>query len=334
MSGEIEVQSCSRCRSDAIVFQSYSGQHLCGRHLYSSIRKRTSRELRHQLDLPKNATKEDGSPFIVLVAISGGKDSAVLLSMINEIIGRRRDVELVAGCVDEGIDGYRAPSMEFAKELAESLEVRFETLSYEEMGYGRMDEVVQLMPSMGKNHDDAKGLMPCSFCGVFRRQGLNALAEKVGADVMALGHNLDDMAQSILMNLQKGEIDRSVRLAPHTNSQIEGLIPRIVPLRWVPEQEIHAHALYAGLPIHHGDCPHAPGAMRQQSRSVVARLEELTPGARHGLLHSLDQIRELHSLANPDLKHDVNNCIECGEITSRDVCQSCTMRGWLANASY
>ena len=111
---------------------------------------------------------------------------------------------------------------------------------------------------------------------------------------MALGHNLDDMAQSILMNLQKGEIDRSVRLAPHTNSQIEGLVPRIVPLRWVPEQEIHAHALHAGLPIHHGECPHAPGAMRQQSRSVVAMLEELTPGARHGLLHSLDQIRDLH----------------------------------------
>ena len=96
MSGEIEVHSCSRCRSDAIVFQAYSGQHLCGRHLYSSIRKRTSRELRHQLDLPKNATKEDGSPFIVLVAVSGGKDSAVLLSMINEIIGRRRDLEPVS----------------------------------------------------------------------------------------------------------------------------------------------------------------------------------------------------------------------------------------------
>jgi tRNA(Ile)-lysidine synthase TilS/MesJ len=75
--------------------------------------------------LPKNATKEDGSPFVVLVAVSGGKDSAVLLSMINEIIGKRRDVELVAGCVDEGIDGYRAPSMEFSSELAESIGVRF-----------------------------------------------------------------------------------------------------------------------------------------------------------------------------------------------------------------
>ena len=61
-------------------------------------------------------------------------------------------MELVAGCVDEGIDGYRAPSMEFARELAESLSLRFETLSYEEMGYGRMDAVVKLMPAMGESH--------------------------------------------------------------------------------------------------------------------------------------------------------------------------------------
>ena len=222
---------------------------------------------------------------------------------------------------------------ELGMNIRESLDVRFETLSYEEMGYGRMDEVVQIMPAMGEMHTEARGLMPCSFCGVFRRQGLNALAEKLGADIMALGHNLDDMAQSILMNLQKGEIDRSVRLAPHTHSPIEGVIPRIVPLRWIPEQEIHAHAVSAGLPIHHGECPHAPGAMRQQSRAVVASMEASTPGARHGLLHSLDHIRKLHWIANPDSKHEVNECLECGEITSKEVCQSCTMRKWISEAT-
>ena len=150
---------------------------------------------------------------------------------------------------------------------------------------------------------------------------------------MALGHNLDDMAQSILMNLQKGEIERSVRLAPHTDIPIEGLAPRIVPLRWVPEQEIHAYAFAKGLPIHHGDCPHAPGAMRQQSRAVVAALEVQTPGARHGLLHALEQIRELHREARGDHQSEVTNCQKCGEITSRPICQSCTMKEWLAESS-
>jgi len=329
MGSPLIVDTCSRCSSDAVVHQAYSGQYLCGRHLASSIRKRTSRELRLQLELPKDAHHEDGTPYRILVAVSGGKDSAVLLTMMVDIIGRRRDVELIAGCVDEGIDGYRAPSLECARELAEGLGIRFETLGHEDMGYGRMDEVVGKMPAMGDRHVEAKGLMPCSYCGVFRRQSLNALAEKVNADLMALGHNLDDMAQSILMNLQKGEIDRSVRLAPHTRAPIDGIAPRVVPLRWIPEQEIHAHAIQSGLSFHHGECPHAPGAMRQQSRAVVAKLESQTPGARHGLLHSLDQIRALHLEAHPKAKNEVNRCAECGEITSKDVCQACTMRQWL-----
>ena len=141
-----------------------------------------------------------------------------MLTMIKDIIGSRRDVKIVAGCVDEGIDGYRSPSLECARDLSGDLGVDFVTLSYEDMGYDRMDKVVSKIPGMGDLHDEASGMMPCSFCGVFRRQSLNSLAEKVGADVMALGHNLDDMAQSILMNLQKGEIERSVRLAPHTAS--------------------------------------------------------------------------------------------------------------------
>jgi len=316
-----------------VVHQEYSGQHLCGKHLGSSIRKRTSKELRQQLKLPKDARHEDGTPYRILVAVSGGKDSAVLLTMLHDILSRRRDLELIAGCVDEGIDGYRAPSLECARELAEQLGVRFETLSYEDIGYERMDEVVTRIPQMGENYDEAKGMMPCSFCGVFRRQGLNALAEKVDADVMALGHNLDDMAQSILMNFQKGEIERSVRLAPHTENPIDGIAPRIVPLRWIPEQEIHAHAICQNLPIHHGDCPHAPGAMRQQSRGIVAQMESMTPGARHGLLHSLDEIRRIHRETERNPTSEVRNCTECGEVTSREVCQACTMKRWLAETA-
>ncbi|MDE0953930.1 MAG: TIGR00269 family protein [Candidatus Poseidoniales archaeon] len=322
------VLPCSQCKDSSILFQEYSGQHLCGKHLSSSIRKRVAKEIRVQINLPKDARHSDGSPFRIFVAISGGKDSAVLLSMLVDIIGKRRDVEIISGCIDEGIDGYRSPSLELARELAESLDIQFETLSYEDIGYDRMDNVVKKMPIIGENNPDAKGMMPCSYCGVFRRQGINALAKKVNADIMALGHNLDDMAQSIIMNFQKGNIERSVRLAPHTDNPIEGLAPRVVPLRWIPEQEIHAHAIYAGLPIHHGDCPHAPGAMRQLSRGIIADMETITPGSRHGLLHSLDQIRKLYREVNPT-KSEIKYCAECGEVTSRQICQACTMKHWL-----
>ena len=334
MTGAISVQTCSRCDHLAVIHQIYSGQHLCHHHLSKSIRRRVSKALRRQLVLPSNANDEDGNPSVILVCISGGKDSAVLLDMMVNIIGARRDVELVCGCVDEGIEGYRSPSMECARELAESHGLRFETIAYPELGFEKMDAVVNAMPLMGENHSDAKGMKPCSYCGVFRRQGLNALAERIGARWMALGHNLDDTAQSILMNLQKGEMERIIRLAPHTDVQLDELTPRIVPLRWVPEREIHAYAIGAGLPIHHDDCPHAPGALRQKHRGHIAEMEAMNPGTMHGLLHSMDAIRALWASSEKPPESwkqgQIQSCSECGEPASQTICQACQFKSWLA----
>ena len=135
MSVSLSVQSCSRCGHPAILHQIYSGQHLCQAHLAKSIRKRVSKTLREQLKLPSDARDENGNPSVILVCISGGKDSAVLLDMLVKIVGARRDIELICGCVDEGIDGYRSPSMECAKELADAHNLRFETIAYPDLGY-------------------------------------------------------------------------------------------------------------------------------------------------------------------------------------------------------
>lgn len=323
----LEIQPCSRCDSPAVIHQPYSGQHLCQVHLAQSIRKRTSKALRAQLKLPSDARDEKGNAAVILVCISGGKDSAVLLDMMVNIVGDRRDVELVCGCVDEGIEGYRAPSLECARELAASFDLRFETIAYPDLGFAEMDAVVEAMPLIAANHKEARGMKACSYCGVFRRQGLNALAERVGAQWMALGHNLDDTAQAMLMNIGKGEIDRIIRIAPHTVMPLDGLTPRIVPLRWIPEREIHAYAIGAGLPIHHDDCPHAPGALRQKHREHIAAMESANPGTMHGLVHSMDQIREM---APAPTGQSASPCSECGSPSSQAICQACTFKAWLA----
>ena len=85
--------------------------------------------------------------------------------------------------------------------------------------------------------------------------------------MVALGHNLDDMAQTVLMNLTAGEVERSRRLAPHTERPAEGLAPRIVPLRLIPEQEVHLVSMHRGLPIHNEVCPNAEGALRWRMRT-------------------------------------------------------------------
>ena len=141
MSVVLEVQTCSRCERESIVHQPYSGLHLCGIHLVESVRKRVSKSLRKQLILPKNSIKSLGRPFRVLIAISGGKDSAILLHFLHDIVGSRRDVELIAGVVDEGIEGYRSPSVDCAQDLCNRLNIPLERISYPDLSFPEMDEV-------------------------------------------------------------------------------------------------------------------------------------------------------------------------------------------------
>lgn len=278
----------------------------------------------------------DAGKTVILVAISGGKDSAVLLSFIHELLHKRRDVTIIAGVVDEGIDGYRSPSMDCAQKLCDELGVTLERVSYSELGFEDMDVVVGNLPKIQSINHEARGMAPCSFCGVFRRQGIFNLANRVNADVVAFGHNLDDMAQSVLMNMQKADLARTIRLAPHTNTPLEGITPRIVPLRWVPEREIHAYAMHKGLPFYHGDCPYAPGALRQRHRDFVASMEEDVPGSMHGLLHSADKIKEIYSqisLSEKDETAVVRDCVRCGSMSSAEVCKACEMMDWVRSST-
>ena len=323
----IRVPTCDACDRPAVVEQAYSGRILCGKHLAKSVRKKISKEMRQQLPLEK------GRHTTILVAISGGKDSAVLLDVLVDLLGLRSDVTLVAGTVDEGIEGYRPPSIVCAASLCERLGVQHEVVTYPELTFIEMDEVVQRLPSIIASDNDAPR-MACSYCGVFRRQGINHLAQRVGADVVALGHNLDDMAQTVLMNMVNADIDRTLRLAPHTATPVDGLPPRIVPLRWVPEQEVHLYAVHRDLPLHHEECPNARGALRWRHREMVANMEADVPGTRHGLLRMADHIKGLRdqvvSLGGEEAQASPPTpCPRCGSPSSGEQCKACDMRDLL-----
>src|SRR3989475_12737101 len=88
--------------------------------------------------------------------------------------------------------------------------------------------------------------IPCSYCGPFRREALNRAAREVDATYVATGLNLDDTAQSILMNVARGDIEKLARMAPHETRQ-PALVPRNQPLRMSPEKEAYLHALPSAI---------------------------------------------------------------------------------------
>ena len=300
---------CDRCDRPAVIDRPYARDHLCDPHLAESVRDRFRRAMHRQLPRFRGGT--------VAVALSGGKDSAAALALAHAHFAARPNVELVALTVDEGIRGYRPKTVRAAKKLTAALGVRH--------------RIVRAETALGTTTDLAAsrlaGTAPCSFCGVWRRQLLNRAAREEGAETLVLGFNLDDIAQTVLMNVARADIPRLGRMAPHARRQ-DGLVPRIAPLSDVPEREVYQFARSSGLPFDHAECPYARLASRNVFRETVWRLEEALPGTRQALLRSREAILTLLETAEP--AGAPGRCSECGEPATGSVCRACAYRRELA----
>jgi uncharacterized protein (TIGR00269 family) len=295
---------CDRCASPAVEWIRYSGEHLCREHFLAFVERRAKRELRAQVDLRGDER--------IAIGMSGGKDSSTTAVLLSEFLGNRRNIELVGITIDEGIASYRPAGIEIAKRLCARLGIDHHVLAYEETSGRPMDEVVSL--------DSAA--IPCSYCGPFRRQALNRAARDVEADYVATGLNLDDTAQSILMNVARGDVEKLARLGPHETRQ-PGLVPRIQPLRMIPEKEVYLYAFLRGIEFHDATCPYAERAQRGRFREILHRLEEDSPGTRHAIVSGYDQMRPLLQLKYPPAS--LNPCARCGTPTTHRLCKACDL---------
>ncbi len=297
------MTTCDKCRRKAVILVRYSGAHLCKVHFSDSVERRVKHELRRQLDL-KGGER-------IAVAVSGGKDSTVALHLVHKILGNRRSLELAAMTVDEGISGYRESSIPIVAENCRSMGLEHIVVSFEHIFGKSMDEIAR----------KERALSTCSYCGVLRRAAMNRGAKDWRASHLATGLNLDDTAQSVLMNFARGDVERLARLGPHKKVQ-PGLVPRIQPLRTIPESETTLYALVNELRFHDLECPYASEALRNDYRSVVAGLEDKYPGTRHSILRSYDEI--LSALERTYPQATLNTC-SCGEPTVDKRCKACEL---------
>lgn len=297
------MPTCDKCSKNAIILVRYSGAHLCRRHFSEFVERRVKHELRNQTDL-----KEDER---VAVAVSGGKDSTVALFLLKKILGDRRDLEMCAITVDEGIEGYRESSIPIVRENCRALDVEHLVVSFVSLYGFAMDDVAEAERNMST----------CSYCGVMRRAALNRAAREWRATRLATGLNLDDTAQSIMMNFSRGDVERLARLGPHRRLQ-PNLVPRVQPLRTVPESEVALYAMVNEIPHHDLECPYASEALRNDYRAIVAQLEDRYPGTRHAILRSHEEILDALESRYPPAR--LRQC-ECGEPTTGERCKVCEL---------
>lgn len=245
----------------------------------------------------------------IAVALSGGKDSTALLLILSNIIQEFRDVSLIAITVDEGISGYRDDTISAAITLAHRLGIDHRVVSFNEMFDGTLDAFLE-----GREE------RACSVCGILRRKALADAARMVGATRIATGHNLNDEAQSVLMNTLRGDLPRLVR---ESSNETGLFIPRIKPLAEISEKEIGAYLIVRGFWTDLPECPYTRYALRADVRSMLSHLEYTCPGTMKKLMNSrkILQKRCAGSLDLPPLQ----KCRICGEPSSGDLCQFCSI---------
>jgi uncharacterized protein (TIGR00269 family) len=316
---------CDKCPADAVTHLAYSGLHLCGEHLRRSVESRVRSRVREDALVPSDATPED--PATWLVGLSGGKDSVVLTTVLHETFREDPRIELVALTIHEGIEGYRDASLDACLELADDLEIAHEVVSYAEEFGLEMDDVAA---------EDPEGMAPCAYCGVFRRDLLSEYAADLEADLLLTGHNLDDEAQTALMNLFSGDVNQMARhwaasLGPlderDAAAAADGgpFVPRAKPLRDVPEKEVALYAHLRDLPVHMAECPHASEAYRGEIQEHLLALEEDHPGTRHSVMSGYEELARLAAAARDRGAERTGECERCGAPTTRGVCRKCSL---------
>ncbi len=304
----------------------YSGAHLCADHFCASVEKRIRRRVRRDDLVSREATPENPQTWVI--GLSGGKDSVVLTQVLHETFSEDPRIELIGLTIHEGIEGYRDKSLEACLELTDDLEIPHEVVSYEEEFGVRMDDVVE---------DDPENMAACAYCGVFRRDVLSRYADDLGADLLLTGHNLDDEAQSALMNFLEGDVEQMAKhfdasLGPLSERRLqEEFIPRAKPLRDIPEKEVALYAHLKNLPAHITECPHSSEAYRGEIQQLLYGLEENHPGTRHSIIAGYEELAGILATEySGEGNTTLNACTECGSTTTREICRKCSLLEALA----
>ena len=220
----------------------------------------------------------------IAIGASGGKDSTVLASVLKTLNERHAyGLNLCLLSIDEGITGYRDDSLETVKRNAMQYEMPLEIIGYDRLYGWTMDQVVAQVGKKGN----------CTYCGVFRRQALDRGAAKLGVKHVVTGHNADDIAETVMMNLLRGDLPRLARATSIVTSSPASEIKRSKPLKYAYEKEIVLYAHHKKLDYFSTECIYSPEAFRGSARTLIKDLEKIRPSSILDIVRSGEDMARL-----------------------------------------
>lgn len=209
----------------------------------------------------------------ILICVSGGKDSSILLTLLNDIRRRsEKNFTIEAALLDQKQPGFDGEAF---KKWVNGMGIPFHFL--ERDTYSIVKEKVE-----GKTY--------CSLCSRLRRGILYDFAFENGFTKMALGHHREDLIETLMLNIfYTGKL---ASMPPKLRSD-DGRNILIRPMCLVPEENLKTLSQQWNFPIIPCNlCGSQEGLKRERMKQLLRMLEKENPVLRQSLLGALGNVKK------------------------------------------
>jgi uncharacterized protein (TIGR00269 family) len=249
----------------------------------------------------------------IIVSVSGGKDSMTVLYLLQKF-----HYPVEALYIDLKIGTWSKINLEHVESFCKQLGVKLHVVDIQkELGHS-MCYIRDVIKSKSK-------LKNCTICGVIRRWLVNKKAREFGATKLATGHNLDDEAQTILMNMFKKNMKLNIGLGPKSGVICDDkFVQRVKPLYFSAEKDVRKYSKMMKFPVQYKKCPCISEAFRKDIRPILDKLEKRIVEVKANIVNSfLETLPALRASYQTD--KTMKYCSSCGEPCRDGMCYACKL---------
>ncbi|EAR53355.1 putative ATPase [Photobacterium sp. SKA34] len=250
---------------------------------FNKLQKRLRRNVGNAI-IDYNMIEEND---VVMACISGGKDSFAMLDiLLNLKKAAPINFDVVAVNLDQKQPGFPEHIL---PEYFSSLNIPYYIVDKDT--YSVVREKVE------------EGKTTCGLCSRLRRGTLYSFADKIGATKIALGHHLDDIVETMFLNMFHGS--RLKAMPPKLRSD-DGRNVVIRPLSYCREKDLIKYAEHKAFPIIPCNlCGSQENLQRQSIKAMLIDWDKKTPGRVDAIFKSIQNISP-SQLADKNLFDFVN----------------------------